>query len=45
MAVSVFPDGNGSKLGGGGGGGGQGADGENAPGKGNELVLDVKVCH
>ncbi|KAG0529086.1 hypothetical protein BDA96_05G068200 [Sorghum bicolor] len=42
MAVSVFPDGNGSKLGGGGGGGGQGADGENAPGKGNELVLDVK---
>jgi len=41
MAISVFPDGNGSKLGG--GGGGQGADGEDAPG--NELVLDVKVCH
>ncbi|CAD6254409.1 unnamed protein product [Miscanthus lutarioriparius] len=41
MAISIFPDGNGSKLGGAGGGGGQGADaGEDA--SGNELVLDVK---
>ncbi|CAD6254474.1 unnamed protein product [Miscanthus lutarioriparius] len=44
MAISIFPDGNGSKLGGAGGGGGQGADaGEDA--SGNELVLDVKLLN